>query len=76
MLSSGMPPFYSRDRDRLFEKILHSKLRFPNYFSDAAVNILTLLMQVFRGDIIPNLIFCEYVATLSFSDNDYEPITD
>ena len=40
-----MPPFYSRDRDRLFEKILHSKLRFPNYFSDAAVNILTLLMQ-------------------------------
>ena len=40
-----MPPFYSRDRDRLFEKILHSKLRFPNYFSNAAVNILTLLMQ-------------------------------
>merc|ERR1712087_762054 len=42
---TGMPPFYSRDRDRLFEKILHSKLRFPNYFSDAAVNVLTLLMQ-------------------------------
>ena len=29
---TGMPPFYSRDRDRLFDKILHSKLRFPNYF--------------------------------------------
>lgn len=42
---TGMPPFYSRDRDRLFEKILHSKLRFPNHFSDTAVNILTLLMQ-------------------------------
>ncbi len=42
---TGMPPFYSRDRDRLFEKILHSKLRFPNYFSMNACHLLTSLMN-------------------------------
>jgi len=41
----GMPPFYSRDRDRLFEKILHSELRFPNYFSKKSQNILMALME-------------------------------
>jgi len=41
----GMPPFYSRDRDRLFEKILHSELRFPNYFSRNSQSILRELME-------------------------------
>lgn len=42
---TGMPPFYSRDRDRLFEKILHSELRFPMYFSKPARQILSQLMN-------------------------------
>eukprot|EP01084_Bolivina_argentea_P106576 190684_1 len=42
---TGIPPFYSRDRDRLFEKILTGKLKCPSYFSEDAVNILTGLMQ-------------------------------
>lgn len=41
----GRPPFYSRDRDRLFEKILHSELRFPNYFSRNSQSILRELME-------------------------------
>jgi len=41
----GMPPFYSRDRDRLFDKILHAELRFPNYFSKNSQSILRALME-------------------------------
>jgi len=41
----GMPPFYSRDRDRLFEKILHSQLKFPHYFSRNSQGILRELME-------------------------------
>jgi len=41
----GMPPFYSRDRDRLFEKILHSELRFPSYFSKRSQSLLRGLMD-------------------------------
>jgi len=42
---TGMPPFYSRDRDRLFDKILHSDLRFPNHFSKNSRAILKELMD-------------------------------
>jgi len=41
----GMPPFYSRDRDRLFDKILHSEIRFPKYFSKNSKSILLELME-------------------------------
>ena len=33
---TGMPPFYSRDRDRLFQKILTSELQFPRNVSQEA----------------------------------------
>ena len=33
---TGMPPFYSRDRDRLFQKILTSELQFPRNVSHEA----------------------------------------
>lgn len=42
---TGMPPFYSRDRDRLFDKILNSEIRYPAYFSPKAKSILSELMQ-------------------------------
>ncbi|ETO08775.1 RAC-beta serine/threonine-protein kinase-A [Reticulomyxa filosa] len=44
-MMTGMPPFYSRDRDRLFEKILHSKIKFPTHFSEACCHLLMSLMQ-------------------------------
>jgi len=41
---TGMPPFYSRNRERLFVKILKSTLRIPRFFSpDAASLVLSLL---------------------------------
>jgi len=42
---TGMPPFYSRDRDRLFDKILHSDIRYPAFFSSEAKLILSELME-------------------------------
>jgi len=42
---TGMPPFYSRDRDRLFDKILHSDIRYPAFFSPEAKLILSELME-------------------------------
>eukprot|EP00484_Ammonia_sp_Unknown_P005059 CAMPEP_0197075146 /NCGR_PEP_ID=MMETSP1384-20130603/211462_1 /TAXON_ID=29189 /ORGANISM="Ammonia sp." /LENGTH=576 /DNA_ID=CAMNT_0042513989 /DNA_START=108 /DNA_END=1838 /DNA_ORIENTATION=- len=41
----GVPPFYSRSRDALFDKILRQKIRFPNYFSREAIDIIKQLMQ-------------------------------
>lgn len=36
----GMPPFYSRNRDRLFHKILKAELRIPRFFSPEAKSLL------------------------------------
>eukprot|EP01084_Bolivina_argentea_P099901 179504_1 len=44
-LLCGMPPFYSRNRDRLFEKILRQKVRFPNYFSVESIDIIKQLLN-------------------------------
>eukprot|EP01083_Nonionella_stella_P009830 28130_1 len=41
----GVPPFYSRSRDALFDKILRQKIRFPNYFSKESIDIIKQLMQ-------------------------------
>eukprot|EP01084_Bolivina_argentea_P106579 190688_1 len=41
----GVPPFYSRSRDALFDKILRQKIRFPNYFSRESIDIIKQLMQ-------------------------------
>lgn len=42
---TGMPPFYSRNRDRLFHKILKAQLRLPKFFSPEATELLTGLLN-------------------------------
>ena len=42
---TGMPPFYSRTRERLFEKILHAELRIPRFFSAPARSLLLGLLD-------------------------------
>lgn len=37
---SGLPPFYSKDKKTSFEKIVYSKLEFPNYFSKELQSLL------------------------------------
>ena len=41
---TGLPPFYCRDRERLFEKIRKSDLAYPRYLSSCAVNLLRGLL--------------------------------
>mmetsp|Transcript_37188 Transcript_37188/g.73061 ORF Transcript_37188/g.73061 Transcript_37188/m.73061 type:complete len:791 (-) Transcript_37188:294-2666(-) len=42
---TGMPPFYSRNRDRLFNKILNAQLRMPRFFSPTAKSLLEGLLN-------------------------------
>ncbi|KAF1326024.1 Agc protein kinase, partial [Globisporangium splendens] len=42
---TGLPPFYCRDRDRLFEKIRKGDLTFPKYLSVQAKDLLSKLLE-------------------------------
>lgn len=42
---TGLPPFYCKERDKLFESILRAKLEFPPYLSDVAVDICSKLLN-------------------------------
>jgi len=42
---TGMPPFYSRSRERLFVKILKSTLRLPRFFSPEAQSFIGSLLD-------------------------------
>ena len=41
---TGLPPFYSRDREKLFEKIRKAELTFPKYVSERAKSVLSQLL--------------------------------
>lgn len=41
---TGLPPFYCKDRDRLFEKIRHGTLDYPSSLSSRATSILKGLL--------------------------------
>jgi serine/threonine protein kinase len=34
---SGLPPFYSRSREVMFEKIMKAELNFPSFLSDVSL---------------------------------------
>ena len=38
---TGMPPYYSKDREKLFNKIKTEQVKFHSYMSKNAVDILT-----------------------------------
>ena len=42
---TGLPPFYCRSRERLFEKIKSSRLRFPRFLSENVRDLLTQLLM-------------------------------
>ena len=41
---TGLPPFYCRDREKLFEKIRRGTLEYPRYLSPKATQILKGLL--------------------------------
>nr|CCA26378.1 RPS6 protein kinase putative [Albugo laibachii Nc14] len=42
---TGLPPFYCRDRDKLFEKIRKGDLSYPKYLSSSAKDLLNRLLE-------------------------------
>merc|ERR1712232_180128 len=42
---TGLPPFYTRDRERLFDRIRHAELKFPVYVSVIAKELLQALLN-------------------------------
>jgi serine/threonine protein kinase len=44
-MMTGLPPFYSRDRERLFHKIMHAPLRLPRSITAEARDLLVCLLQ-------------------------------
>ncbi len=40
---TGLPPFYSKDRDKLFKNIKSGNLKFPHYLSKEAISLLQSL---------------------------------
>lgn len=41
---TGLPPFYTRDREKLFERIRRGELTYPNYISSPAKSVLQALL--------------------------------
>lgn len=42
---TGLPPFYSRDKEKLFNNIKSGNLKFPNYLSTNSISFLKDLFQ-------------------------------
>jgi len=42
---TGLPPFYSRNRETMFDKIMKAELQFPAFMSEDAKDLLSKLLQ-------------------------------
>merc|ERR1719262_1437559 len=43
---TGLPPFYTKDRQKLFERIRRGELSYPSYITPAAKSMLQGLLQL------------------------------
>jgi protein-serine/threonine kinase len=39
---TGLPPFYSKDREKLFNNIKTGNIKYPTYLSKDAISLLTV----------------------------------
>jgi len=63
---TGMPPFYSRKRERLFQKILKAQLRVPKSLSTASQDILQGLLTRNPNDRLGSLTDAEEIKAHPF----------
>eukprot|EP00971_Amphidinium_carterae_P136271 2700112-Amphidinium_carterae.1 len=42
---TGLPPFYTRDREKLFERIRRGELSYPQYVTRESKSLLQALLQ-------------------------------
>ena len=41
---TGLPPFYSKDKKHLFDRILHNHVIIPDYVSDDAADLILKML--------------------------------
>ena len=44
---SGLPPFYSRSREVMFEKIMKAELNFPPFLSDVSFYLVISILYIY-----------------------------
>jgi len=44
-MMTGLPPFYSKDTNKMYENILNSELVYPSYLSLESINLISTLLQ-------------------------------
>jgi len=55
---TGLPPFYSKDRDKLFKNIKAGAIKYPNYISKDALSLLQVKkIEFFSFSIFKNFEF-------------------
>jgi len=42
---TGLPPFYSKDREKLFNNIKSGNIKYPSFLSKEAVSLLTVIIS-------------------------------
>lgn len=42
---TGLPPFYCKDTNKMYESILNHELQFPDYISSLIVNLIQTMLQ-------------------------------
>jgi len=42
---TGLPPFYNKDTNKMYESILNHDMQFPDYLNPSLVNLMTNMLQ-------------------------------
>ena len=53
---TGLPPFYSKDREKLFKNIKTGNLKYPVYLSKDALNLLQVFLYLISHYLLKTLI--------------------
>jgi serine/threonine protein kinase len=44
-MMTGLPPFYNKDTNKMYENILNKELIFPDYLKESICNLIQGMMQ-------------------------------
>lgn len=73
-MMSGLPPFYDQNMQRMYDKILHSQLRFASHITPDSKAILTGLLQRKVEDRLGSGGPKEIMDEVFFSDLDFDKV--
>lgn len=64
---TGLPPFYSRNREMMFQKIMRAELTFPSQLSEVSKILLLILRLILFLTLLHNHLDCERLTISSSS---------